>query len=83
MPGTLLVVGKDPELVALGAQPLDGAGKGSLEFVNGAQGVVEGDDAAWTSVAFNIIEDIVGGEPSGVVARHEVPHNDGKFLAQV
>lgn len=37
---------------------------------------MEGDDAAGTGVTADIVEDIVGGHPAGVVAGDDIPHDD-------
>ena len=67
------------EGVALGLEPFDGCREGCAELVDTFQGVVEGDDAAVTGVALDIVQHVVGREPFGVVAGNKVPHNDAEL----
>ena len=53
-----------------------------MQLVDTLQRVVEGDDGAITRVPFNIIDDILCGEPFGVVAGDEVPHHDLKLATE-
>ncbi len=73
---------KHLEAVALELEPLDAEGEGGAQLVDGLQGVVEGDDAAGTGVTADIVEDIVGGHPAGVVACDDVPHDDLELAAE-
>ena len=78
----VLFLFKDLELVALFAEPLDAFGEGGTEFVDGFKGVVEGDDAAVAGVALHVVDDVVGGQPFGVVAGDQVPHHHLVFTAE-
>lgn len=40
-----------------------------------AQGIVEGDDAAWAGVALNILKNVVSVEALGIIARNKIPHH--------
>ena len=53
-----------------------------MQFVDALERVVEGDDATWTRVLFHVFQHLVGCETVGVVACHEVPHDDGEAMAQ-
>lgn len=57
-------------------EPLDAKGQGGAQLVDGLDGVVEGDDAAGTGVAADVVEDVVGGEPLRVVTGDDIPHHD-------
>ena len=70
------------KLVSLCLQPFDGAGQGGAEFVDAFQRVVEGDDGAVAGIAADIVIDVVGGEPLGIVAGDEVPHDDSVALRE-
>ena len=70
------------KLISLCLQPFDGAGQGGAEFVDAFQGVVEGDDGAVAGIAADIVIDVVGGEPLGIVAGDEVPHDDAVALRE-
>ena len=43
---------------------------------------MEGDDAAVTGVALDVVEHVVGGHPFGVVAGDKVPHDDAELAGQ-
>ena len=73
---------KHLEAVALELEPLDAEGEGGAQLVDGLQGVVEGDDAARAGVAADVVEYVVGGEPLGVVAGDDVPHDDLELAAE-
>lgn len=72
---------KHLELIALLLQPFDAAWQCCAQFVDAAQRVVEGDDGAVAHVTFDIFEDIISIEASGVVACDKVPHDDGVVSA--
>ena len=78
----VLFLFKDLEVVALFAEPFDALGEGGAEFVDGFKGVVEGDDAAVAGVALHVVDDVLGGQPFGVVAGDEVPHDDLVLAAE-
>ena len=67
------------EGIALLLEPVERLRQGGTELVDGLQGVVEGDDAAIAGIVLDVGEHVVGRQPSGVVARNEVPHDDAVF----
>ena len=75
-------LGEDLKGVALILEPLERLWQGGAQLVDTLQRVVEGDDGAVARVPFYIIDDILCGEPFGIVACDEVPHHDLVFPAQ-
>ena len=64
------------EFIALLFEPEDAEWQCGFQLVDGLERVVESDDGAVADVAANVVEDIVGGHPLGVVARDDIPHDD-------
>ena len=73
-----------PEPILLLLQEVNASRQGILQVavVPGLQGVVEGDDGAVAGITHHIGQDLGRAEFLGVVARHEVPHDDAVILAQ-
>ena len=63
-------------------KPEDAEGQCGAQLVDGLEGVVEGDDGAVAGVAADVVEDVVGAEPLGVVAGDDVPHDDLVLAAE-
>lgn len=82
MTRVLLVFGENFELVALTLQPFDATRQYDFEFVDAAKGVVEGDDGTVARVSLDVFQHVFGGDVFGVVARNEIPHDDGVVAAQ-
>ena len=64
------------EGVTLLCEPLEALGQSGVKLVDGFQGIVEGDDGAVADVALDVVDDVVGRHPLGVVAGDDVPHHD-------
>ena len=68
---------KDLHLIPFFLQPLYAFGKSSLEFVYAAQRIVKRDDGAIADILLHIVHHILRREVPGIVACHQIPHDNG------
>lgn len=70
------------EFIALFFEPLQGLRQGKAKFVDTFKRIVKRDDRSVSGVSFHVVKDVFSGHPFGVIACHDVPHDNFVFPAE-
>ena len=73
--GGCLALFYDLKLIALLLEIAEGGWEGVAQFLDGLEGVMEGDDGTVAGVEHHVAQNVEGVEQVGIVTRDEVPHH--------